>query len=162
MFVCLFFVSGTPDLLSLRRQLDQAANDRSVAEKFNNQFKNVNVNSLPILLGYKGISEMIMCKHVTNPISKLSHFRKGRNLLETALAASPGNPELSFFRYTTQSNVPALLNYSSDLQEDKSVLINYLRTTGTKSDPDLFNRIKNYLLRSKTCSTREIQLLKSL
>jgi hypothetical protein len=162
LFICLYTVPGTFDLVSLRLQLDQAANSRAMAEKFSNQFRNINEKSLPILIGFKAISEMVICKHQVNPISKLSHFRKGRNLLELAIAASPRNPELSFFRFTTQSNVPALLNYKSDLQQDKAVLIAYLRSAGTKTDADLFKRIKNYLLVSKYCSPQEINLIRSL
>lgn len=154
--------SGTVNLVSLRQQLDGAANNKALAEKFNDQFKNVSENSMPILLGFKAISEMVLCKHVVSPISKLSHFRKGKRLLEAAIAASPENPELCFFRFTTQSNVPALLNYSSDIQADKRVLINALKTGAIKADPDLFKRIKSYMLTSKYCTSQEITLLKSL
>lgn len=162
LFLCLSFTSGALDLISLRRQLDQAANSRAQAENFNNQFRNISEKSSAILIGYKAISEMMLCKHLSNPISKLSHFRKGRRLLEIAIIAAPTNPELRFFRFTTQSNIPSLLNYSSDLDVDKALLINYLRTSGTNTDPDLFNRIKNYLLSSKFCSAKEIKLIKSL
>ncbi|MDB5020786.1 MAG: hypothetical protein JWQ28_1913 [Pedobacter sp.] len=162
LIICFYFAPGTWNLLSLRLQLDQAANSKVLAEKFNDQFRNVNEKSLPILLGYKAISELVMCKHLINPISKLSHFRKGRNLLEIAIAASPKNPELSFFRFTTQSNVPALLNYKSDINTDKAVLINFLRSGGTKADPDLFKRIKNYMLSSKFCTAQEIRLIEGL
>jgi hypothetical protein len=162
LFICLHMASGSLNLLNLRLQLDQAANNKALAEKFNDQFKNVNNKSLPILLGFKAISEMVLCKHLINPISKLSHFRKGKQYLETAIAASPRNPELSFFRFTTQSNVPTLLNYKADLNADKGVLINYLKSPGTNPDLDLFKRIRNYMLTSKYCSAEEIRLIKSL
>jgi hypothetical protein len=162
LFICLYMTPGTWNLLNLRLQLDQAANNKAMAEDFNHQFRYVNEKSLPILLGFKGISEMIICKHLINPISKLWHFRKGRQYLETAIAASPKNPELCFFRFTTQSNVPAFLNYKSDLRADKAVLINYLKLGATKDDPDLFKRIKNYMLGSQYCSQQEIKLIKGL
>jgi hypothetical protein len=162
LLICFYMKSDTLNLLSLRLQLDQAANSKVSAEKFNNQLSNVNEKSLPILIGFKAISEMLLCKHTFNPLSKVWHFRKGRQLLETAIAASPKNPELSFFRFTTQSNVPALLNYRSDIIADKAVLINYLIKSGTKTDPDLFKRIKNYLLGSTHCSPQEIRLIRTL
>lgn len=162
LILCLFMNSGTVNLVSLRQQLDGAANDKALAEKFNAQFKNISEKSQPILLGFKAISEMVLCKYVISPLSKLSHFKKGKRLLEAAIAASPENPELCFFRFTTQSNVPGLLNYSSNLQEDKRVLINALKSGAIKSDPDLFKRIKRYMLSSKYCTAQEITLLKSL
>lgn len=162
LILCLFMNSGTVNLVSLRKQLDGAANNKALAEKFNEQFKNISEKSQPILVGFKAISELVLCKHVLSPISKLSHFKKGKRLLEAAIAASPENPELCFFRFTTQSNVPSLLNYSSDLQADKRVLINALRSGAIKGDPDLFKRIKNYMLSSKQCTAQEITLLKSL
>jgi hypothetical protein len=162
LILCLFMNPGTVNLVSLRQQLDGAANDKALAEKFNDQFKNVNERSLPILQGFKAISEMVLCKHVISPISKLSHFKKGKRLLESAIAASPENPELCFFRFTTQSNVPSLLNYSSDIQADKQVLINALKSGSIKGDPDLFKRIRNYMLSSKYCTAQEITILKRL
>jgi hypothetical protein len=154
---------GTLNLVELRQQLDEAANNKTKAEQFNARFKNVTEAAQPILVGFKAISELILCKHVFSPISKLSHFRKGRNLLEKAIAASPNNPELSFLRYTTQSNVPSLLNYSGNLFQDKAVLVNYLRSATAKAaDPDLYQRVKSYMEASKYCTPQEVKLIKSL
>jgi hypothetical protein len=160
--MCLFIDSSKVDLPQLRAKLEQAANDKDLAKKFSDQFKNIGERSPAILVGFKAISEMILAKHSFNPISKVSHFKKGRNLLESAIAASPKNPELCFFRFTTQSNVPALLNYKSDLNADKTILINYLRSSATKTDADLFKRIKNYLLISPYCNAQERNMIKSL
>jgi hypothetical protein len=154
---------GTLNLVELRQQLDQAANSKVKAQQFNERFKQVTEGGQPILVGFKALSELILCKHVFSPISKLAHFRKGRNLLEKAIAASPNNPELSFLRFTTQSNVPSLLNYSGNIMQDKSVLINYLRSTTSKAaDPDLYQRVKSYLQESKFCTAGEVKLIKSL
>jgi hypothetical protein len=159
----LTYSPGTMNLVDLRLQLDQAANNKVKAQQFNDRFKQVTEAGQPVLVGFKAISELILCKHVFSPISKLSHFRKGRGLLEKAIAASPKNPELSYFRYTTQSNVPALLNYSGNIYQDKGVLINYLKSSGSKAaDPDLYNRIRSYMLGSKYCTAEELKLIKTL
>lgn len=155
--------AGSPTLPELRQQLDKAANNKDAAEKLYEQFKPVKDNAAPIMVGFKALSELILCKHVFSPVSKLSHFKKGKRLLELAIAAAPRNAELIFFRFTTQSNVPSLLNYSDNLNEDRLLLLNYLQNPASKAaDPDLFKRIKSYLLSSKLCTEQEIRRIKSL
>jgi hypothetical protein len=151
------------DLKPLRQQLDRAADNKDEAQKFYERFKPVKENATPIMVGFKALSELILCKHVFSPVSKIAHFKKGKRLLELAIAAAPTNAELIFFRFTTQSNVPSLLNYSSNLNEDRLLLIRYLQDGSLKAaDADLFKRVKSYLLSSTLCTAQEIKSIKSL
>jgi tetratricopeptide (TPR) repeat protein len=78
---------------------------------------------------------------------------------KAALEKDPKNIELRFFRFSTQSNVPALLNYSSNINEDKMILMNYLKINNSITDKDLYQRIKSYMLKSTYCSASEKQQL---
>ncbi len=166
LMVLWLFVAGlnsfniAPDLSVYRKLLDQSARSSDTADQFYEQCKTIKEDSAPILLGFRAMSEILMCKHVHNPVSKLSHFKSGKRLLDYAISRAKDNPELIYFRFTTQSNVPFLLNYHSNLETDKVALIDYLGKEIT--DRELHSRIRAYLLNSKYCSAAEKEFLKTL
>jgi len=164
LFIGLQMMTSGNDLLEMRKQLDKAANDSKVADQFEKRFKDIKEQSAaPVLLGFKAISEMIQAKHAFSPISKVSHFKKGKRLLELAISKEPNNPELIFFRYTTQVNVPSMLNYSSNLKADRQLLVNFVKADAkAPKDADLHRRIKKYLITDKPGIAAEVEMLKKL
>lgn len=160
----MFFNLGHLNLASCRKMLDRSLNSKEDARHFYEQLKTVNENDAAVLLGFRAMSELMLSKHLFNPISKLSHFRKGRYLLEMAIKKDNGAAELHFFRLSTQSNVPSLLNYSSDISHDQIMLINYLKAGNHHADSDLvlYQRIKDYLLINPYCSSQEKAMIKAL
>lgn len=157
-------MTSSADLVSLRKELDLAANDSKLADKFSAQFKKLDEKTAePVMVGFKAISEMIQAKHAFNPINKVSHFKKGKRLLELAISRDPKNPQLIFFRYTTQVNVPAMLNYSDNVKADRQLLVNFLKADAkAMKDADLHNRIKKYLTIEKPGTKAETEMLKRL
>ena len=96
----------------------------------------------PLLLGYKGGATMLMAKHTINPFSKLSYFKKGRNMLENAIQADQMNIELRFLRYSVQTNIPSFLGYNDHLTKDEL----FLRQSVTSvKDSELKKIITSYL-----------------
>lgn len=159
----LMIFSGHPDLAVYRKQLDSSLKNKAAAKQFYEQMRSIKDNDEPVLLGFRAMSEFILCKQLLNPMSKLSHFNRGRDLLEAAIKRDQKDPELLFFRLSTQSNVPSILRYSSNINEDKLSLIGYLKTgihPGT--DLILYKRIKNYLLINQHCSAEEKAMIKTL
>jgi hypothetical protein len=153
---------ANPNLVAYRKTLDQSLESKKVANAFYDQFKTVKISDEPVMIGFKAMSEFMLCKHLINPMSRLSHFNKGRELLEGAIKRDKMSAELLFFRLTTQSIVPSLLNYSDNIQEDKASLINFLKHTEGVKDKDLINRIRAYLLINKYTTASEKALIKSL
>jgi len=158
-----FLTTGT-DLVELRKQLDLAANDGKIADQLHDRLKDLDEKTAePVMLGFKAISTLILAKHAFNPMSKVSHFKKGKRILEAAIARDPKNPELIFFRYTTQVNVPAILKYSDNVTTDRKFLVEYLKFAAkAPKDADLYRRIKKYLLTDKPGTKAESDLLKKL
>lgn len=159
----------TPDISSCREMMDQAVDHKASAFKFYKELNGTEVDSDPVIVGFRAMSEFLMCKHLLNPFSRLSHFNKGKSLLENALKRDKGNPELLLFRLSTQTNVPALLNYNSDIEADKNALIGFLikyKDSNNKgsgaSDIILYKRIKTYLLMNKYCSASDKVRIKML
>ena len=96
----------------------------------------------PLLFGYKAGATMLMAKHLFNPFSKLSYFKKGVKMLEKAIHHDQKNIELRFLRYTIQTNVPSFLNYSKDKDMDRAFLLSSINTL---KDPELKKIINAYL-----------------
>ena len=164
--ICFLFSSftfATEDLTSIRKTLEAAVKDSKTADEFYKSVRKIE-SGKSIIIGYKAMSELVLCKHVFNPISKLSHFHVGKDLLEKAIAIDPENPELRFYRYCTQLNVPGILNYSSNLKDDKQFLFEFIESQAKnpKKDLDLYSRIKKFLLTNKHATEVDKQKLNVL
>ena len=155
------FNSGLPDY---RKLLDDALYNKEAATVFYETLKTVKETDAPVLIGFRAMSEFMLCKHLLNPISRISHFNKGKELLGIALSRDENDPELLYFRLSTQSNTPALLGYKSNIDTDKLMLIHYLKTAADRPGDDkmLDRRIKAYLLINQYCSMQEKAIIRSL
>lgn len=161
LFLMLSLYTSVPDLTACRRLLDLSFADAKTANQFYDQLKAVKENDAPVMVGFRAMSEFMLCKHLLNPISRLSHFNRGKKLLESAIKRDRDSAELLFFRLTTQCNVPSVLNYHTKINTDKQSLISYLKND-KHSDKELYKRIKTYLLINPYCSTDEKTLIRTL
>ncbi|MDM1071467.1 hypothetical protein HX001_03045 [Empedobacter brevis] len=80
-------------------------------------------NKSAIYLGYLGGIQTINAKHLSNPLSKLKTFNKGKKNIEKAISIEPENLELRFIRLSVQKNAPSFLNYDSNVEEDTELLL---------------------------------------
>jgi len=156
--------SAGVDIKMLRDLLNESSKNGKAAELLFKQTKCFNEKNEPLLIGFKAMSEFMLCNYVSNVFSKLNHFNTGKRLLEESIKKEPKNPELIYFRFTTQTNVPSLLGYSNNIKEDKVFLINYLKDNfyNTNKDVDLYNQIKSYLLQCKACNEVGKETIKKL
>ena len=83
-----------------------------------------NEKTSPVMLGYKGSGTMLMAKHVFNPFTKMSYFKKGKQMLEKAIGVDENNIELRFLRFNAQTNMPSFLGYNKSIENDKKFLLN--------------------------------------
>jgi hypothetical protein len=111
-----------------------------------------NERNNPLLLGYKASGTMMMAKHVFNPFTKLSYFKKGKSMLEKAIEVDEENVELRFLRFSAQTNIPSFLGYKEDIQKDKKFLLQSLPKI---TDPILKTLIVSYLKKTDYLSDSE-------
>lgn len=149
---------------SYRYQMDLALDDATAALQFYRNMEKISAADHPVVRGYKAMSLFLMCRHVSGPVSKWNYFSKGKKILEQAIAAAPDNAELRYFRFTTQSNVPGILQYNSQLEDDKQVLIAFLQQEAHVSglDIDLCKRIRSSLESSNRCTSEDKAILKQI
>lgn len=140
-----------PQPQQLRTLYYDASQSSRAADKFYGIMKETDAGS-PLLLGYKGMAEFMKCYHSLNPVTKLSYFGKGKSNLDQAIQLDPDNIELRYLRFTVQTNIPFLLNYSSEVDEDKQVII---KNFSSLQDEELKQLIREYMLETKECSDEE-------
>ena len=110
------------------------------------------------LVAYKACATMMMAKYIFNPFKKLSTFYKGKKMLENSLGSSKDNIEITFLRFTVQSNSPSFLGYQSSIINDKIYLLNSIDNL---KDSQLKEIIINYLKTSDRLSLTEKKYLRS-
>jgi hypothetical protein len=165
MLILLFgLYTSLPDLNAYRKLLDLSLTDQKKANQFYDQLKEVKEDDAPVMVGYRAMSEFMICKHLLNPLSRISHFNRGKRLLESAIKRDHSSAELLYLRLSTQSNIPAVLRYNTNINSDKGVLISYLKNNMNRAgtDKDLHQRIKNYLLINPHCSAKEKDMIRTL
>lgn len=106
----------------------------------------------PLYLGYRGCATMMMAKHVFNPFSKISYFRKGRDILENAIKEDEKNFELRYLRFIAQTNMPSFLGYYKSIGIDKQFILN---TFSQIKDVSLREYVLPVLQKSKSFTNSE-------
>lgn len=124
LFCAVTSFANTPTIGEVRSLYEKSVNDESACKKLIEILSPYNENSNPLFTGYKASAIMMMAKHVFNPFSKMSYFKKGKKILENAVKADDKNVELRFLRFNVQTHMPSFLGYNNDIDRDKTFLEN--------------------------------------
>ena len=115
-----------PSINLIRNLYQKAPAEEKSCKKLIELLLPYNENNNALLLGYKASGTMMMAKHAFNPLSKLSYFKKGKHMLEIAIAADSKNIELRFLRFAVQTEIPSFLGYHDSIEIDKNFLLQSL------------------------------------
>lgn len=161
---CLGFLMGSaknpiknPIIYEVRELYQKAAMDENACRQLIELLKPYHGLNNPLLLGYKGGANMMMAQHVLNPFTKLSYFKKGKDMLHRAIEQDAKNVELRFLRFAAQTKAPAFLGYRHKITEDKTFL---LESVSLERDPYLKKLSHAFLVHSDFLNEREKQVLK--
>jgi len=163
MFLLVFLHVGSsdgkpiPGLTEIRSLYDESAKNKAAAEQLHKLLSEVNDQSAPVLVCYKGVAEMIQAKYVFSPVSKWSSFKKGKKLIEASLLRDTAGIEMRYLRFTIQTNLPGFLGYKHNIEEDKKFLLNRLDNI---NDRTLKLNVVKYLSASEYCSEEERKMLR--
>jgi hypothetical protein len=161
-FCLLLLIQSTASLASLsltetRQLYVKAATDESACRSLVKKLADQSTSKHTTLAGYKACAHMMMANYVYSPISKLSYFNEGKDLLEKCILADRNNIELRFLRFAVQSNVPSFLGYSNELSKDKKFLLSEIQNV---TDLELKEMILSFLKSSDHVSKEEKAALK--
>ncbi|HEY5391190.1 MAG TPA: hypothetical protein VIJ57_03660 [Hanamia sp.] len=110
------------DMNQVRALYKEAANNENSCEKLI-EISAGSANESSLILGYKASGMLIMAKHVFSPFSKMTYFKKGKQMLEKAITSDKNDIELRFLRFTAQTNMPFFLGYSGSIESDKQFIL---------------------------------------
>ena len=129
------------DIRTVRDLFYDAADNSAKTEAFISYVEKIDEQHKPEIKAYYGMGYLLRAKHAFNPYSKLSNFRKGKELLEAAIQADSRNTELRFLRLSVQTHAPFFLNYADKVKEDEQLIRIYYPAL---TDHDLRERIKMF------------------
>lgn len=152
--VILFFFSGTQDISNVRENYIQASKSKEKADEFCDAMEKYAGDNKTIL-AYKGASIALKAKFASDRKTKKDLFIKGVEILEKAVKAEPNNTEIRLIRLSIQENTPKILNYRSNIQEDKKLIL----STFDKQNKALKEHLKAYIMQSKSFTTQEKELM---
>jgi len=155
-FYCMVSPAQELPIEDVRMLYQQAAVEKTACEKLINYLSPAEVETNPLLFGYKGSATMMMAQFVSNPFSKLSNFYKGKNMLDEAIQVDQENMELRFLRFAAQTEAPAMLGYRGEIEQDKKLILNSLPTS---NDEALQQLIIGYLVKSEFLDKQEKEKL---
>lgn len=116
----------------------------------------------PIEQAYLGAAEALKARASWNPIMKISHLSKFRDLINEALQEDASNLEIRFLRYSIEFNIPKLLRSEESMHEDKNIILSNIANI---DHFDIDNSFIIYILTlfedTKACSLEEIEMIKS-
>jgi len=138
--------ASNEEVENIRVLFYKAQSSEKVCRELIDRLEPFNEANNVLFMGYRACAVMLMAKHVFNPFSKLSYFKKGKEMLEKAIKSDRDNIELRFLRYTIQTNVPSFLNYSQSKEIDRLFLVNSLSKL---NDQKLKKIITSYLTTNK-------------
>ena len=113
-------------------------NDMEVLSKKIEELKDVDA--------YKGALLMKMSGLLDGVGLKLRTFKRGRELLETAIDKNPQNAEWRFLRYAVQEYAPSIVHYDNNMEEDRAIIINNF----SSFDVDIQIIIRNFARESES------------
>lgn len=113
-----------------------------------------------LIIAYIGTLEALKAKHSWNPYNKIRFVSRSQKTMKRAVNAVPDNLEIRFMRFTIQHYTPAFLGYSSELDEDRMVIVKHFKNNSLISDHSLVKGIAKFMIQSKRCTAGELKILK--
>lgn len=120
LLICMVSSGKGMELEKIRINYEKAASDKKICKAMIDKLSANTDDALHV--AYLGAFQAIWAKHIINPVSKLSTFKKGKKNIEAAVKSKPEDVEIRFVRLSVQLNCPSFLGYSSKIDEDKKIV----------------------------------------
>ncbi len=152
LLLVLVFHAEAHSQLENYRNLYFAAQGEAGIKSYYNGVSNAN-ESNAVFKAYKGVATAMYAEVVSGVDEKFSYFGKGKQLIEDAIQADFWNPEIRFLRYSVQAEVPWIVNYSSNLNEDANIILNALKSNQIDFRNDFWKKAIKFIVASGELSS---------
>jgi hypothetical protein len=147
----------------LRTLLYASTNRESALDSLDNYITKL-VNSKPdspLILAYKGAAVSIRAKYNFWPWDKLSDVHKGLELLNKSVDLDKDNLEIRFLRFAVLHNLPSILNYSDEADQEAESIFSLLTNKNYSYDEFLIKNVVEFLINSERLTFNEVKMLKN-
>lgn len=134
--VTIFFSNATSTSISvenIRNAYKVCDQSKENADKFFELTQKALQNEGAIYQGYFGAALALKASFSWNPISKMSYFNKAKKTIDAAIQSEPNNIELRMIRSSIQSNVPKILGYHKNIEEDRDFILRNIENVTAKA-----------------------------
>lgn len=155
-YLCMLVVgTNGNELDSLREAYFRATNANGVA-----QFKKISEARMKegtVQQAYHGAALAMSAGYAEGIWTRMELFNSGKSLLEEAITQDATNPEIRFLRFSIQANIPSILMYSGNMDEDLNQICTSL-TRLNKPTPFWKKAIQVMLDSEKTTTKQKVRL----
>jgi hypothetical protein len=154
---------GHLDTEQLRQAYRHAVKDAQIAEKLSQKLTPELCRQSPLALAYSGALDTLKARHCWNPMEKLYLAQRSQQQLARAVALASHNVEIRFLRYSIQLGLPAYLNLSINLQEDKKLIIDLIGSDESLAiGSEHLRAMIDFMQNEGRCSSAEKAILKQV
>lgn len=126
MFVTLMCHSQQKEtLLIIRSEFQEISNEEDIEKLLTYDCESVDGHERQMIEAYRAAGTCMMANYVFSPMSKLRYFNKGKKRLEELIEEGK-DVENVYLRLLLQLNVPRILSYHQDIEEDIAYLNLYM------------------------------------
>lgn len=144
-------VTGYSQLENYRSLYFSAQGEAGIKNYYNAMQSANETNAL--FKAYKGVATAMYAEVVSGVDDKFSYFGKGKQLIEDAIQGDFWNPEIRFLRYSVQAEVPWIVNYSGNLNEDANIILNAIKNNQIDYRSDFWRKAIKFIILSEELSS---------
>ena len=123
LFIVLFLLIGFQSLGAINRERFYSVFESNSLDEINKEIQLLTKEkSSPQKDAFLGAMVMKRAQFLKTPKDKISVFKEGKNLLESAIKSQPKNAEFRFLRLAIQENCPKILKYNTNKEEDSKTI----------------------------------------
>lgn len=163
LFVLFFSMSSiltTAQIEMFQNLYFQATNEEGIKKFY--QTLSIHKANTDIEKAYKGVAIAMFASLADGVKAKFSYFESGKKLIEDAVSADPNNAEIRFLRFSVQAEIPWILGYSSNLENDANLVINAAEKKTINPSSDYWKKALKYLKNSEAITTEQRKRLEKL
>lgn len=140
----------------VRLEFQEIKNEADIEKLLAFEAKNAKEDELQLIKAYQAAGTCMMANYVSSAVSKLKYFKAGKKDLEELILKGK-EVENVYLRLLLQLNVPRLLNYRKNIEEDMA----YLESSLAKAPIDVSYKktmIENLVSVAKKQEVKEVLL----
>jgi hypothetical protein len=143
-------------LIKMRSEFQEINSEADIKKILDFNLENIDINDQQLIEAYQATATCMLAEYDLSPMSKLKYFNEGKKKLEELITIKKG-VENVYLRLLLQLNVPRILSYYKNIEEDVAYLESSLATAPIDVSYK-YAMIKNLISVAKKNELKEVLL----